>query len=95
VFRDTHGRRLDRNGAPRPGFARIVKAAGLEGVTPHALRHTQATWLLAANVPGRVAAQRLGHADGGAFLARTYAHPGRREDLAALAAAEAYRIAAR
>lgn len=32
------------------GFARAVSDAGLEGVTPHTLRHTAATWL--AQAPG-------------------------------------------
>jgi integrase len=47
---------------------RIIKAfraaandAGLEGVTPHILRHTAAVWMAAAGVSMARIAQYLGH----------------------------------
>ncbi len=42
-------------------FARIARNAGLEGVSFHTLRHTNATQLLASNVHPKVAQERLGH----------------------------------
>ena len=38
-----------------------VGRLGLPPLTPHGLRHTHATALLSANVPGHVVQQRLGH----------------------------------
>ena len=35
----------------KKGFAASCRRAGLEDVTPHALRHTAATWLMQAGVP--------------------------------------------
>lgn len=49
-------------------------AAGLPRVTPHQLRHGYATRLVAHGVHMRLVAELLGHADGGALAARTYAH---------------------
>jgi integrase len=43
-----HGQRI---GDIKKGFAAACKRAGLEGVTPHTLRHTAATWLMQAGVP--------------------------------------------
>jgi len=64
-------------------FAAIATRAGLSGVTPHVLRHTAASAILAAGVPPRDAAEALGHSP--AVLMRTYAHamPGSRERVAA------------
>jgi integrase len=88
VYRDQHGNRVRRNGRTSQGINRIAKAANLEGVTAHTLRHTHITWLVAAGVPTRIAAQRVGQTE---LLTRTYAHPGQREDQAALTAVENYR----
>jgi|SRR5579859_2267552 len=92
VFRDQHGKRVLRNGSTAGGIARVAKAAGLEGVTAHALRHTHITRLVAAGVPNPIAAQRVGQTR---LLTQTYAHPGQREDLAALTAVENYRNSGR
>lgn len=46
----------------RRGWLKWVKAAGLEGVRIHDLRHTQATWLISAGVPLSAISRRLGHA---------------------------------
>jgi integrase len=43
-------------------FSAVVKPAGVKKITPHGMRHTTATLLLAAGVPVQVVAQRLGHA---------------------------------
>jgi len=45
----------------RTGFKAAVAAAGLEGVTPHVLRHTAAVHLVAAGTPMQKVAQYLGH----------------------------------
>ena len=50
-------------GDPRRAFAAAVARAGLEDVTPHALRHSVATWLDAEGVDVRQVAAVLGHSD--------------------------------
>lgn len=50
-------------GKIRKAFARAAAKAGLEWVTPHALRHTAAVWMAEADVPMEVIAQYLGHSD--------------------------------
>lgn len=57
--------------------AKLVAArerAGMLDVTFHALRHTFATNLVAANVHPKQAAELMGHKDGGALFLRTYGH---------------------
>lgn len=51
-----------------------LEAAGLPRMTPHRLRHGYATRLVAHGVHMRLVGELLGHADGGALAARTYAH---------------------
>lgn len=51
-----------------------LEARGLPRVTPHQLRHGYATRLVAHGVHMRLVGELLGHADGGALAARTYAH---------------------
>jgi len=57
------------------GFAAACRRAGIEGVTPHILRHSGATWMALAAVPMRDIAQMLG--DSEATTERVYAkyHP--------------------
>ena len=45
------------------GFAAAVASAGLEGVTPHVLRHTAAVHMAKAGVSMDEIAQYLGHSD--------------------------------
>lgn len=45
---------------PHSAWAKVVTAAGLEGVTRHTLRHTRATWMMQAGVPIWEAAGFLG-----------------------------------
>jgi integrase len=42
---------LGTPGEAYTGFMRAVRAAGLENVTPHTLRHTAATWMARRGVP--------------------------------------------
>ena len=71
-----------RGGVYRPSlfrarvFGPAARAAGLDGITPHVLRHTCATlWLTAGATPMEVA-RWMGHSprDGGAFVVRRYGH---------------------
>lgn len=45
----------------KKGFAAAVKAAGLEDVSPHTLRHTAAVHMVEAGIPMSEVAQFLGH----------------------------------
>lgn len=71
VFADEVGRRIHPV-AFGSAFRRMAGRAGLEGVTPHVMRHSAASLLLAAGVPPRDVAESLGHST--RVLLRTYAH---------------------
>jgi integrase len=60
-------------------WIRSRRAAGVEGVRLHDLRHWQATQLLDAGVPVPTVAARLGHADGTTTM-KIYAHRTARGD---------------
>jgi integrase len=47
----------------RKTWGKVTIAAGLEGVTPHTLRHTVATLLVRAGVPLIEVSKLLGHKD--------------------------------
>jgi integrase len=47
----------------RKAIEHAVDQAGLDGVTPHVLRHTAAVWMAEGGVPMAVIAQYLGHRD--------------------------------
>lgn len=47
----------------KKGFAAAAKRAGLEGITPHILRHTAASWMAEADVPMFDISRYLGHSD--------------------------------
>ena len=47
----------------KKGIASAAERAGLEGVTPHVLRHTAAVWMAEAKTPMTEIAQYLGHSD--------------------------------
>jgi integrase len=65
-------------------FHSATKQAGLPAIRLHDVRHTYATVALAAGVPVKVLAGRLGHADISVTL-RTYAHVMPGDDAAAAA----------
>jgi integrase len=65
-------------------WSRTRRAAGVEGVRLHDLRHWQATQLLDAGVPVPTVAARLGHADGTTTM-KIYAHRTDRGDEQAAA----------
>jgi integrase len=44
-------------------FTRLIEEAGVPKIRFHDLRHTHATWLLAAGEQLHVVAERLGHAN--------------------------------
>jgi integrase len=54
-------------------FPKLLEAAGLPRLTPHALRHGVATLLVARGMPMRHVAEQLGHRNP-ALTARVYAH---------------------
>jgi len=54
------------------------------GLTCHDLRHTAASLMRQAGIPAELVAERLGHADGGALLLKTYRHAREGETRAAL-----------
>ena len=64
-------------------FAQIRKKAGLEGVSPHVLRHTFATRLSDLGVHPRVAQQLLGHANMQLTM-EVYTHPDMQQRLQAV-----------
>jgi integrase len=82
VFPRSDCRQIQRGGVVRSRLERIVDEAQLEGVTPHTLRHTHATWGASAGVPITALAARLGHADP-SFTLRRYAHASTRDTDAA------------
>lgn len=63
---------LDHPGAIRTAFDSACRRAGLEGVTPHTLRHTWATWAARAGVSMFDIAGVLG--DSVQTVIKTYAH---------------------
>lgn len=93
VFARADGMPLARHGLVRQAFRRLAKAAEIDGLTPHVLRHARATWLASAGVHSATAAALLGHADGGSLFGRVYAHPGKTDAEAATEAVEALRRA--
>jgi integrase len=56
----------------RDHFGRIARQAGITDATPHTLRHSTGTFLLAASVPDRIVQAILGH--GSAAMTRHYQH---------------------
>lgn len=51
-----------------------VEASVFDGFTFHGLRHTAGSLMAAAGLDVAVAAERMGHTDGGALFLRTYRH---------------------
>lgn len=72
VFTSPNGTPLRHSNVRKAWLATTAKI-GLEGVTPHDLRHTCASQLIAAGVPITEVAAQLGHKDPSITL-RVYAH---------------------
>lgn len=68
-----HARERLRGSSVSHALPRLLRAAGLPALTPHALRHGAATLMLADGHPMRVIAEQLGHRNP-ALTARVYAH---------------------
>lgn len=63
--------------APRCGFEALLAQCKIEGVTPHDLRRTHATYGLQAGVPIEILGRALGHSPvGGAAVTHVYAVAG-------------------
>jgi len=73
VFADSQGSFLRKSNFHRTHWQPLLRAAGLEGLKFHSLRHTCATILLTANVHPKVVQERLGHATIEITL-NTYSH---------------------
>ncbi len=58
----------------RKGFTEACRRAGLEGVTPHTLRHTAASWMETGGIPMGQISRFLGHKDE-STTRRIYAKP--------------------
>lgn len=58
----------------RRWWLEVREEAGLHGMRPHDLRHSAATFALAAGASVREVADLLGHADGGALVLSRYGH---------------------
>jgi integrase len=67
-----HVRDLFPADSGEPLVARIARQAGIKDATPHTLRHSTGTFLLAAGVPDRIVQAILGH--GSADMTRHYQH---------------------
>jgi integrase len=72
VFGCRHGGYLPRPKSSNGWFTRAVKAAGVQAVTPHDLRHTCASLAVSAGVNVLALARMLGHKDPSVTL-RVYA----------------------
>jgi integrase len=62
VFRSVKGQPMRHPRFHTGYWVPAVRAAGLEGLRPHDLRHTNAAWLIASNTPTLAISRRLGHA---------------------------------
>ena len=81
---EADGARAWRGDTVTARWSRTRRAAGVEHVRLHDLRHWQATQLLDAGVPVPTVAARLGHADGTTTM-KIYAHRTDRGDEQAAA----------
>ncbi len=84
VFADVDGKPLDPSGVSHT-FARIARAAGLEGVRFHDLRHVFASLVLLPGARPKVISEALGHSSV-AFTMDAYSHimEGMQRDAVAL-----------
>jgi integrase len=71
VFAAEKGGVLHSRNFRRSSFAPAVRATGLEGLTPHALRHTAASLAIASGANVKVVQTMLGHQSAPAIRATT------------------------
>jgi integrase len=88
VFAQPNGQPIHGHNLTQRDFRRIIKRAGLPAIRFHDLRHAHASYLALANVPLKVAQERLGHSTP-TFTARVYQHVLSGQQEAAAAAVEA------
>jgi integrase len=83
VFPSAAGTQQSADNLRHRDWAAILRRAGIDHASPHALRHTMATHMLDAGVVPTVVAERLGHAHVGVTLA-VYTHvlAGQHQDAA-------------
>jgi integrase len=79
LFAGADGRPLRRSNFNRRVWQLAVATAQLEGLTPHGLRHSAATHMIALGINPKTTQARLGHADPRLTLA-LYAHADRSAD---------------
>ena len=72
VFKTRSGHPINADSLAKH-FKSILALAGLPRIRLYDLRHTAATWALAAGTPPKVISEQLGHASA-AFTLDTYAH---------------------
>ena len=84
MFTDVHGDPIHPQ-AMSQTFDRMVRRAPVPTIRFHDLRHTHATLLIAAGVPAKVVAERLGHSRA-SFTIDSYQHvlPGMQADAATM-----------
>lgn len=84
MFTDLHGEPIHPQ-AMSQTFDRMVRRTPVPTIRFHDLRHTHATLLIAAGVPAKVVAERLGHSRA-SFTIDSYQHvlPGMQADAAAV-----------
>jgi len=90
VFPTDKGRIHDLSGI-RSSLGRVLKRAGIEHISIHALRHTYATTALNSGVAAQNVARLLGHKDGATTL-KFYAHYINTEALTQLQGLEEHNI---
>jgi integrase len=73
AFTSPEGAIMRNNNFRRRCFDAAAVRAGVEGITPHGLRHTAASLAIQAGAPVTVVSKMLGHADPSITL-RVYAH---------------------
>lgn len=72
VFTNTKGSAVDSTRFAARAFRPMLRAAGIEGVRFHDLRHYTASWMISQGVPIRAVSEQLGHASSDITL-RIYA----------------------
>jgi len=83
AFATDFGQPIDQANIRRRNFKRIMDSAGLSGFTPHKLRHTAASLMIARKEHPKVVQQRCGHSDV-KFTIEVYSHvmPGMEKEAA-------------